>query len=429
MQETTPIPGTTERLAPVDKYSDEQVRQFVIALEEPFDPREIKWRVTNTTTDRHRGQVIAYADPRAYTDRLNALFTVRGWTREYTVQVIQNFERKERGNADGIISGKIVVTCKLMIDGLGSHSGLGEEWADNENAGTSAEAQAFKRACSCFGLGRYLYDLGGNWVDLDERRQPLSKPRLPDWALPKRNAAANGSRNGHNAANGNGQLNGKNGTTPDLSVVKSAVKSLCDQVGFGLARSVARSVACTDGVDDIRDAGLLGAMSLKLEDTLRGVERLRAATGVVGQTAFSQVCRELNLAGDSLDDIPDRRTLRQLVETLEKAAGAIQAASNANAHHRESARRQNGTNRNPVGTARTNLIREAQRVGRLRGMRVSDVIDRAAKGAFRFTELQRLGAESLPALIAATEVLRHITPEALESGNLPILIYSGTEPS
>ena len=33
----------------------------VAAIEEPFDPREIKWRVTNTTPDRRRGQVIAYA--------------------------------------------------------------------------------------------------------------------------------------------------------------------------------------------------------------------------------------------------------------------------------------------------------------------------------------------------------------------------------
>ena len=81
MQETTPIVGAAERLAPIEKYNDEQVRQLVIALEEPFDAREIKWRVTNTTADRRRGQVIAYADPRAYTDRLNALFTVRGWTR------------------------------------------------------------------------------------------------------------------------------------------------------------------------------------------------------------------------------------------------------------------------------------------------------------------------------------------------------------
>jgi len=32
----------------------------------------------------------------------------------------------------------------------------GEEWADDENGMTSADAQAFKRACSCFGLGRYF---------------------------------------------------------------------------------------------------------------------------------------------------------------------------------------------------------------------------------------------------------------------------------
>ena len=103
MQANTAVAGTADAMsaaaalqhAPgLEKYSDEQVRQLEAALENPFDPSEIKWRVTNTTSDRCRGQVIAYADPRAYTDRLNALFTVRGWTREYAVQVIQNFERK-----------------------------------------------------------------------------------------------------------------------------------------------------------------------------------------------------------------------------------------------------------------------------------------------------------------------------------------------
>ena len=128
MQANTAIAGTADGLLPANvpqyppalqKYTDEQVRQFVAAIENPFDPGEIKWRVTNTTSDRRRGQVIAYADPRAYTDRLNALFTVRGWTREYAVQVIQNFERKDRGKDEATISGKIVVTCKLTIDGLG----------------------------------------------------------------------------------------------------------------------------------------------------------------------------------------------------------------------------------------------------------------------------------------------------------------------
>jgi len=400
-------PATVQQCAtPGEKYTDEQVRQFVIALEDPFDPREIKWRVTNTTSDRRRGQVIAYADPRAYTDRLNALFTVRGWTREYTVQVIQNFERKERGNGDGIISGKIVVTCRVTIDGMGSHSGLGEEWADNENAGTSAEAQAFKRACSCFGLGRYLYDLDGNWVDLDERKQPLSRPRLPDWALPRRKPVATGHQNGHNSTNGNGHLKSQAFTAETLADLRAKVKSLCEQVGFGLARSVARSIASMENPDEIQDAGMLSAVSSKLEDTFRGVERLRTATGVVGQTTLSQLCREMNLAGDCLDDIPDRRTLRQLIEALERKAGAT---PNGNGHGGASDNRTSVGRSNELGAARADLVREAQRVGKLRNMKVSDVIDRAAKGAFRFGELRRITADSLPAVTAATDVLRQVT--------------------
>jgi hypothetical protein len=61
-----------------------------------------------------------------------------------------------------------------------------------------------------------------------------------------------------------------------------------------------------------------------------------------------------------------------------------------------------------LGTARADLIREAQRVGKLRNMKVADVVDRAAKGAFRFTDLQRLTLEALPALKAAVEILRQV---------------------
>jgi hypothetical protein len=408
------------------KYTDEQVRQVEVSLEYPFAPTEIKWRVTNTTADRRRGQVIAYADPRAYTDRLNELFTVRGWTREYSVQVIQNFERRERANEGSTISGKIVVTCKLTIDGLGSHSGLGEEWADNENAGTSAEAQAFKRACSCFGLGRYLYDLDGIWVDLDERRQPLSKPRLPEWALPKRKPA--GGTNAHGEANRNGC--GQNGVAPaDVTTLKARAKSLCEQVGLGLARSATKMIAATESPDRISDPAVLKALLAKLEDTLRGVERLRAAMGLAGQSSFSRLCRQMNLAGDGLDDIPDRRTLRQLIEALEHAIGTTSRQNcggqtvhtGTNGHHaahgangsclgrpRTSTTRPTREEAKLLATARGDLMREAQRVASLRSMKVSAVVDRVAEGSFRFTNLQRLTLDDLPALRAAIEILRQV---------------------
>ena len=53
---------------------------------------------------------------------------------------------------------------------------------------TTAEAQAFKRAASCYGLGRYLYNLAEMWVPLNEHRQPFESPTLPQWALPKAGA-------------------------------------------------------------------------------------------------------------------------------------------------------------------------------------------------------------------------------------------------
>jgi hypothetical protein len=75
---------------------------------------------------------------RAYTDRLNALFTPAGWTRRYTIYTSANFERRK----DQKIIAK--VTCELTIFGLGSHSATGEEWADDDNAGTSAETLGFR---------------------------------------------------------------------------------------------------------------------------------------------------------------------------------------------------------------------------------------------------------------------------------------------
>src|ERR1039457_6078068 len=97
----------------------ERVQELVAALEDPFDPSEIKWRVTNTCKvggskgPRDRGQMLVYADLRAYTDRRNDLLTQLGWPRDYNVQTAQTFERKERGATERPITAKIVVTCKV----------------------------------------------------------------------------------------------------------------------------------------------------------------------------------------------------------------------------------------------------------------------------------------------------------------------------
>jgi hypothetical protein len=70
----------------------ERIKELVAALEVPFDSPQIEWRVMNTTKNQQpaRCQVVPYADQRAYTDRLNALFTPAGWTRKYTIHTSAN---------------------------------------------------------------------------------------------------------------------------------------------------------------------------------------------------------------------------------------------------------------------------------------------------------------------------------------------------
>jgi hypothetical protein len=57
--------------------SPEHLQKIRELLSEAFDPAEIKWRVTATSTyqgkhgPQKRGRLVAYADQRAYTDRLN----------------------------------------------------------------------------------------------------------------------------------------------------------------------------------------------------------------------------------------------------------------------------------------------------------------------------------------------------------------------
>ena len=393
-------------------FAPERVQEILRAMEEPFEEDEIKWRVTNTCKvggrngPRDRGQMLAYADPRAYTDRLNKVLGPSGWTRDYSVQMAQNFERKERGTAERTITAKIIVTCRLTIHGLGVHAGLGEEWADNDNAGTAAEAQSFKRACSCFGLGRYLYDLEGQWVDLDERKRPLLTPRLPDWALPSRDRAREKPAGNTSAQHVNGQQRtstparaaGRNGLYRDE--VLGQVNALCGSVGHSLSQCVLRTIANVKDASRIHNMAKLTNVFEKLQDTARGVERLRAAIARTGDQKYAALCRELGLASESIDDIPDRAVLRSLVEALERESGAPSAATHTNG---------NGSGQSQASSLsdlRGALLQEANRISSASRRSLADVINEAAKGRFSFSTLSTLGDADMDNVRAAPQNLQ-----------------------
>ena len=142
------------------------------ALSQPFSADAISFRAGSVSRDKKRAQALAYAEPRCYEDRLNDVLG-SDWGCRF------------------ITWGEQRLICELTVtveqpDGTRREvvrTSTGEFDASDKIAqGTSAEAQAFKRACSKFGLGRYLYDLPTMWVGYDENSRRLTETPAPPTA-------------------------------------------------------------------------------------------------------------------------------------------------------------------------------------------------------------------------------------------------------
>ncbi len=365
--------------------SPEHLQKIRDLLIEPFDPGEIKWRVTATSTrqtnrgPQKRGQLVAYADQRAYTDRLNDVFGEWGWTRSYDVQVAQNFERRAPGDQRTAVAAKVVVVSKVTIHGLGSHTGVGEEWADDQNAATRAEAQAFKRACACFGLGRYLYDLDTVWVDLDQYNRPVRTPDLSEWALPsytKRYVKRSPMRDARQEPQ-----------CVSSEEMLSKVGELRKKIGQSLSQFLLKKYA--GGLEpEAADTTTLNTLFEKFTDIGNGVDRLRRAAAVVGQAQYSRICRELNFVSESIDDIPDRDALQRLVARVE-------ADSKRNNGHAPAASIRS------IGDARGRLLQAARQLAERTGRRLADIIAEASEGKLSLDALRDLTDADVPLVSAA----------------------------
>lgn len=121
----------------------------------PFPPSVLTWKPG--TVKENRCMALAYADLRAYQDRLDEVCGLN-WSIEYEPW------------------GDNRVIARLTIAGI-TRASTGEMAAQdikNEMGGTVAEAQAMKRAAAQFGLGRYLYDLPSPWVEYDPQRRRIT---------------------------------------------------------------------------------------------------------------------------------------------------------------------------------------------------------------------------------------------------------------
>jgi len=145
-----------------------EVAAIVAQLAEPFEEGDVKWKPQTIRSQDgvKKGQAAAYADPRTYIDRLNEVLGAGGWASVAHLNIsgpVPKKTSKYGEEAKYVDVAKVFSTVSVIIPGIGIHTDVGESWLDDENAGTIAHAQAFKRASMPFGPGRYFYELPKIW--------------------------------------------------------------------------------------------------------------------------------------------------------------------------------------------------------------------------------------------------------------------------
>lgn len=310
--------GLVPRVALPDKptrprISKKRIKMLLDQLAVPFDPLVIQWRIVETTRvfGRFRGRVIPYADKLAYIARLNSLLTPAGWSSSLFVHP-SIIAPTERGRAT---LAKVVVTCQLMIHGLGSHSSTGEEWALDENAATCAEAQALKRACAHFGLGAYLYYFfRGVWVDLDAKKQLQIPPKLPAWATPEGWEA--GERPNIERVRDTPE------SAPaglDLNTIR-AIEAMQNDLGLQVYRRILKRYLVWDP-KQIRDKATADQVLADMRAAAPLMLRAAYALERLGKPAFDEVMKSFNIKSPA--EFGDFGVLERVVAALEAKVNSL----------------------------------------------------------------------------------------------------------
>ena len=123
-------------------------------LKEPFSIKDVEWKIQTTTQDKTRGMAVAYLDARAVQRRLDEVVGPFNWKNVYSLW-----------------------HDKSQICGISIFNAERNEWVTKFDGAENSDIEpikgglsdSFKRAASTWGVGRYLYELDGIWVDIEAK--------------------------------------------------------------------------------------------------------------------------------------------------------------------------------------------------------------------------------------------------------------------
>lgn len=237
--------------------------EVLTTLAAPFPETALQWRAGATTRDETKALALPYADPREYEKRLDEV-APGAW--ECTFQPW----------------GETKVICRLTIFSV-TRASTGEASDDGFAAvGPTAEAQAFKRACSKFGLGRYLYDAVDQWVGYDKVKKKLTE--TPSFKTVKKPPTSQVSRYSQSSRHSD-----NNGLSPDGTLSRERATEMHRALGkLGLTNESHYSYAKQVTGRDIKSL-----TQLTEDEALRVYGRAKLEANRLDQLADQQTEREL----------------------------------------------------------------------------------------------------------------------------------------
>lgn len=157
-------------------------QKYMQLLNAPFAPQDVEWRVQREVRNGSAVMVLPYVTNRAVQSRLDEVFGVFGWENRFIPAP----------------SGGLICELRVRNPETGEWV-VKQDGADNTQveAVKGGMSSAMKRTAVQLGIGRYLYYLDFQFVELKPRGEHYHRvkstgqaaywdtPQLPEWALPK----------------------------------------------------------------------------------------------------------------------------------------------------------------------------------------------------------------------------------------------------
>jgi len=128
--------------------------EIIKRLREPFSSKDVEWKIQVVTQDKARGMAVVYLDARAVQKRLDDVVGPFNWKNIYSLW-----------------------HDKAQICGISIFNDERNEWVTKWDGAENSDIEpikgglsdSFKRTACVWGIGRYMYDMDGIWVEVEAK--------------------------------------------------------------------------------------------------------------------------------------------------------------------------------------------------------------------------------------------------------------------